>query len=118
MGRSLFAPQHYVSFRFTTAWRNSDHALTSENNTEATKANTEKPEAFGLADEKRLVQKLDRTILPWIMLLYLLSYIDRSTMGNTRNIGLEADMVSPASSIRLPQLLSTLAQSYSAQLGP
>lgn len=27
--------------------------------------------------EKRLVRKLDRTILPWIMLLYLLSYIDR-----------------------------------------
>lgn len=27
--------------------------------------------------ERRLVRKLDRTILPWIMLLYLLSYIDR-----------------------------------------
>ena len=27
--------------------------------------------------EKRLVRKLDRTILPWIMLLYLLSYLDR-----------------------------------------
>ncbi|RBA13277.1 hypothetical protein FPRO05_13704 [Fusarium proliferatum] len=60
-----------------------------ENNTEATKANTESPEAFGLADEKRLVRKLDRTILPWIMLLYLLSYINRSNMGNARNIGLE-----------------------------
>ncbi|KAI1051562.1 hypothetical protein LB506_003801 [Fusarium annulatum] len=63
-----------------------------ENNTEATKANTESPEAFGLANEKRLVRKLDRTILPWIMLLYLLSYIDRSNMGNARNIGLEADI--------------------------
>jgi hypothetical protein len=29
------------------------------------------------AAERRLVRKLDRTILPWIMLLYLLSYIDR-----------------------------------------
>jgi hypothetical protein len=27
--------------------------------------------------ERRLVRKLDRTILPWIMLLYLLSYLDR-----------------------------------------
>ncbi|KAM5342182.1 hypothetical protein ACJ41O_015213 [Fusarium nematophilum] len=42
--------------------------------------------------EKRLVRKLDRTILPWIMLLYLLSYIDRSNMGNARNIGLEEDI--------------------------
>lgn len=31
--------------------------------------------------ERRLVRKLDRTILPWIMLLYLLSYIDRC-VGN------------------------------------
>ncbi|KAG5791445.1 hypothetical protein H9Q69_009522 [Fusarium xylarioides] len=63
-----------------------------ENNTEATKANTESPVPFSLADEKRLVRKLDRTILPWIMLLYLLSYIDRSNMGNARNIGLEEDI--------------------------
>ncbi|KAL6400181.1 hypothetical protein AUP68_15875 [Ilyonectria robusta] len=42
--------------------------------------------------ERRLVRKLDRTILPWIMLLYLLSYIDRSNMGNARNIGLESDI--------------------------
>ncbi|KAK0388807.1 hypothetical protein NLU13_5050 [Sarocladium strictum] len=43
------------------------------------------------AAERRLVRKLDRTILPWIMLLYLLSYID-SNMGNARNIGLEKDI--------------------------
>jgi hypothetical protein len=27
--------------------------------------------------ERRLVRKLDYTILPWIMLLYLVSYMDR-----------------------------------------
>ena len=27
--------------------------------------------------EKRLLRKLDRTILPWIMLMYFLSYMDR-----------------------------------------
>ncbi|KAF5686203.1 permease of the major facilitator superfamily [Fusarium denticulatum] len=63
-----------------------------ENNTEATKASTESPISFGPEDEKRLVRKLDRTILPWIMLLYLLSYIDRSNMGNARNIGLAEDI--------------------------
>lgn len=63
-----------------------------ENNTEAPKAITETALPFSPADEKRLVRKLDRTILPWIMLLYLLSYIDRSNMGNARNIGLEEDI--------------------------
>lgn len=56
------------------------------------KAITETALPFSPADEKRLVRKLDRTILPWIMLLYLLSYIDRSNMGNARNIGLEEDI--------------------------
>ncbi|KAK2686818.1 hypothetical protein QWA68_014626 [Fusarium oxysporum] len=63
-----------------------------ENNTEAPKAITETALPFSPADEKRLVRKLDRTILPWIMLLYLLSYIDRSNMGNACNIGLEEDI--------------------------
>ncbi|KAK2486098.1 hypothetical protein H9L39_00025 [Fusarium oxysporum f. sp. albedinis] len=63
-----------------------------EKNTEAPKAITETALPFSPADEKRLVRKLDRTILPWIMLLYLLSYIDRSNMGNARNIGLEEDI--------------------------
>lgn len=35
------------------------------------------PEMPDPAAERRLVRKLDRTILPWIMLLYLLSYLDR-----------------------------------------
>ena len=36
------------------------------------------------AREKQLVRKLDRTILPWIMLLYLLSYIDRFVLDSSR----------------------------------
>ncbi|KAI8674417.1 hypothetical protein NCS57_00339200 [Fusarium keratoplasticum] len=63
-----------------------------ENDTEAPMANVEAPLPFSPEAEKRLVRKLDRTILPWIMLLYLLSYIDRSNMGNARNIGLEEDI--------------------------
>jgi hypothetical protein len=31
--------------------------------------------------EKRLVRKLDRTILPWIMLMYFLSYMDRYALS-------------------------------------
>lgn len=63
-----------------------------ENDTEAPMANVEAPLPFSPEAEKRLVRKLDRTILPWIMLLYLFSYIDRSNMGNARNIGLEEDI--------------------------
>ncbi|KAH8901456.1 MFS general substrate transporter [Thozetella sp. PMI_491] len=45
-----------------------------------------------LEAERRLVRKLDRTVLPWIMALYLLSYLDRSNIGNARNIGLATDL--------------------------
>lgn len=31
--------------------------------------------------ERRLVRKLDRKVLPWIMLLYLLSYLDRCVLS-------------------------------------
>ncbi|GME34116.1 MFS transporter [Neofusicoccum parvum] len=44
------------------------------------------------AKEKQLVRKLDRIILPWVMLMYLLSYMDRSNLGNVRDIGLEQDL--------------------------
>ncbi|KAJ4265946.1 hypothetical protein NW762_003919 [Fusarium torreyae] len=63
-----------------------------ENDAEVPKTSVETPSPFCPKDEKRLVRKLDRTILPWIMLLYLLSYIDRSNTGNARNIGLEEDI--------------------------
>ncbi|RAL60361.1 hypothetical protein DID88_000137 [Monilinia fructigena] len=33
------------------------------------------------AIEKRLVRKLDRKLIPLVMLLYLLSYLDRSNIG-------------------------------------
>ncbi|KAL2212476.1 MFS general substrate transporter [Sarocladium strictum] len=59
---------------------------------DGTKHGEETPYQPDPAAERRLVRKLDRTILPWIMLLYLLSYIDRSNMGNARNIGLEKDI--------------------------
>lgn len=35
-------------------------------------------ESIDLAAEKKLVRKLDRHIIPIIMLLYLLSFLDRS----------------------------------------
>ncbi|KAG1139166.1 hypothetical protein G6F37_009941 [Rhizopus arrhizus] len=40
----------------------------------------------------KLVRKLDRRILPLLCILYLLSYIDRSNIGNAKLGGLEADL--------------------------
>lgn len=35
------------------------------------------PDTPSAEDEKQLLRKLDLTILPWIMLMYFLSYMDR-----------------------------------------
>ncbi|KEP54687.1 high-affinity nicotinic acid transporter [Rhizoctonia solani 123E] len=47
---------------------------------------------FSPADTKRLLGKLDRRILPWMAGLFLLSYLDRSNIGNARLDGLEKDL--------------------------
>ncbi|KAG9096160.1 hypothetical protein FRC07_010977 [Ceratobasidium sp. 392] len=41
---------------------------------------------------RRLLRKLDRHILPWMAGLFLLSYLDRSNIGNARLDGLEKDL--------------------------
>ncbi|GAB1526069.1 hypothetical protein RhiTH_009235 [Rhizoctonia solani] len=47
---------------------------------------------FTPEDSKRLLSKLDRRILPWMAGLFLLSYLDRSNIGNARLDGLEKDL--------------------------
>jgi MFS family permease len=42
--------------------------------------------------EKKLLQKLDRWIVPPVMLLYLLSFLDRVNIGNARLFHLEEDL--------------------------
>ncbi|KPI38095.1 putative transporter [Cyphellophora attinorum] len=52
----------------------------------------------GLSEEER--KKLDRTLMwkvdlwliPWLSLLYLLSFLDRTNIGNARLAGMEADL--------------------------
>ncbi|KAJ6627962.1 major facilitator superfamily domain-containing protein [Mycena sp. CBHHK59/15] len=45
------------------------------------------------ADERRLVRRLDRRILPITCLLYLFAYLDRSNLGNARLQGLPKDLL-------------------------
>ncbi|RYP25733.1 hypothetical protein DL768_011428 [Monosporascus sp. mg162] len=64
------------------------------------KAGTQTPDAgagtvddptFGV-DEKKLVAKLDRHIIPLVMLLYTFSFLDRVNIGNARLYDLESDL--------------------------
>lgn len=37
--------------------------------------------------EKKLLRKLDWRLIPWIILLYLLSFLDRTNIGNAKILG-------------------------------
>merc|ERR1712080_77330 len=38
--------------------------------------------------DKQLVRKTDRWLIPWLCLLYLLSFLDRTNIGNARLAGM------------------------------
>ncbi|KAI1362307.1 major facilitator superfamily domain-containing protein [Xylaria arbuscula] len=46
----------------------------------------------GTEEEKRLVRKIDLCLMPTIWLMYLLSYIDRSNIGNAKIAGMQDDL--------------------------
>lgn len=35
-------------------------------------------------DERKLIRKIDFYVVPWLALLYLLNFLDRSNIGNAR----------------------------------
>lgn len=37
--------------------------------------------------EKNLVRKLDLRLIPWLSLLYLISFLDRTNIGNAKILG-------------------------------
>ncbi|VUC29490.1 unnamed protein product [Clonostachys rosea] len=44
------------------------------------------------AIDKKLVRKVDVWLIPWLSLLYLLSFLDRTNIGNARLAGLERNL--------------------------
>ncbi|KAL8912976.1 MAG: hypothetical protein Q9172_007383 [Xanthocarpia lactea] len=42
--------------------------------------------------DKRLLWKLDLRLIPWLCLLYLISFLDRTNIGNARLVNLEEDL--------------------------
>ncbi|KAG8765763.1 hypothetical protein FRC12_007306 [Ceratobasidium sp. 428] len=62
---------------------------------------------FNDRDTSNLLRKLDRRILPWMAGLFLMSFLDRSNIGNARLDGLETDL-----GLRGLQFNNTLAIFY------
>jgi len=44
------------------------------------------------AADKTLLQKLDRKLIPWLSFLYLISFLDRTNIGNAKVDGLQRDL--------------------------
>lgn len=40
----------------------------------------------------QLVRKIDLHLIPWLSLLYLLSFLDRTAIGNANTFGLAKDL--------------------------
>ncbi|KZW00023.1 MFS general substrate transporter [Exidia glandulosa HHB12029] len=43
-------------------------------------------------DERKLLRKLDMRLIPWLSILYLLSFLDRTSIGNAKLYHLEDDL--------------------------
>ncbi|OQE13722.1 hypothetical protein PENFLA_c044G02028 [Penicillium flavigenum] len=48
--------------------------------------------SYSPEEEKALVRKIDLTLLPTIWVMYLLSYLDRTNIGNAKISGMEVDL--------------------------
>ncbi|KAK4704655.1 MFS transporter, ACS family, pantothenate transporter, partial [Phenoliferia sp. Uapishka_3] len=44
------------------------------------------------AEERALMRKIDMRLIPWLSLLYLLAFLDRSAIGNAKLYGLATDL--------------------------
>ncbi|KAM0258565.1 hypothetical protein ACHAQJ_003736 [Trichoderma viride] len=49
-------------------------------------------EAERKANERRLLRKLDLTLIPWLTLLYLMCFLDRTNIGNAKVANLTTDI--------------------------
>lgn len=62
---------------------------------------------FGEDRTKKLIHKIDWRLMPALSVLYLVSYMDRTNIGNARLLGLERDLnLSPSSDYLLYSLLA------------
>lgn len=55
---------------------------------QAASGNGEKSHDLSEAEIKKLDRRIDFTLLPWLSFLYLLSFLDRTAIGNARLFGM------------------------------
>ncbi|QSZ29145.1 hypothetical protein DSL72_003656 [Monilinia vaccinii-corymbosi] len=61
-------------------------------NSDAHLSEEEKAEIASPRVDRKLVRKLDWTLIPWLCVLYLLAFLDRSNIGNAKIDGLQEDL--------------------------
>lgn len=63
-------------------------------NVELVESDSTSPREYGFDEKatKKLIRKIDWILLPFLALLYLLSFLDRANIGNARLAGLEKDL--------------------------
>lgn len=66
------------------------------------------------AATKRLMRKLDRNLIPFLALLYLLSFLDRTNIGNARLDTLEDDLGMSKTSLQYNNALAIFFPFYVA----
>lgn len=71
---------------------------------------------FSLKDTKKLLRKMDGRLLPFLALLYLLSFLDRTNIGNARLAGLEEDLKMTGKYDYNVSFLSTLSTTKNEEL--
>jgi len=70
----------------------SDPTLSGKHAEQFSSISVENGKGFSKAQTKTLLRKLDRNLVPFLALLYLLSFLDRTNIGNARLAGLEKDL--------------------------
>lgn len=63
---------------------------------------------------KKLIRKIDYRLIPFLALLYLLSFLDRTNIGNARLDTLEADLGMPKTSLQYNNALGIFFPFYVA----
>ncbi|KAK7753813.1 hypothetical protein SLS62_004179 [Diatrype stigma] len=63
-------------------------------------------QGFDAQATKRLLRKVDWTLVPFLALLYLLSFLDRTNIGNARLAGLEEDLANLGYTAHTAQLMT------------
>lgn len=47
---------------------------------------------INIQQDRKLLRKIDLNLLPWLCLLYLASFLDRTNIGNAKIAGLQSDL--------------------------